>query len=166
VFYEIFTGRRAFEAKNLSELIEQHQAGTLTAPTAIVKTLDRAIEAAIVRCLDREPGRRPASAIRVSASLPGGDPLAAALAAGETPSPGMVAAAGGETATMAPLAGGLWLAASIALVLAITSLASRSDLVARVPLDKSAEVLADRAESLRQSLGFSEPVEDHASGFS
>ena len=38
--------------------------------------------------------QRPASALAVAASLPGGDPLAAALAAGETPSPEMVAAAG------------------------------------------------------------------------
>ena len=36
----------------------------------------------------------PASALAVAAALPGGDPLAAALAAGETPSPEMVAAAG------------------------------------------------------------------------
>ena len=40
---------------------------------------------------------RPATALAVAAALPGGDPLAAALAAGETPSPQMVAAAG-ETA--------------------------------------------------------------------
>ena len=32
--------------------------------------------------------------MQVAAALPGGDPLAAALAAGETPSPEMVAAAG------------------------------------------------------------------------
>ena len=64
VLYEIFTGRRAFEAKTLTELIEQHQTGTVTAPTEIVKSLDPAIEAAIVRCLDRDPARRPASAIR------------------------------------------------------------------------------------------------------
>src|SRR6516225_2636429 len=35
VLYEIFTGRRAFDAKTLSDLIEQHQSGTLTAPTTI-----------------------------------------------------------------------------------------------------------------------------------
>src|SRR6187401_3383371 len=52
VLYEIFTGRRAFEAKTLKELIDQHQSGTITAPTAIVKSLDPAIETAIVRCLD------------------------------------------------------------------------------------------------------------------
>jgi serine/threonine-protein kinase len=85
VLYEIFTGRRAYDASTLSELLEQHRLGTLTAPTTIVKALDPAIEVAIVRCLDPTPARRPASAIAVSAALPGGDPLAAALAAGETP---------------------------------------------------------------------------------
>ncbi len=40
-------------------------------------------------------GRVPPRRSRVAAALPGGDPLAAALAAGETPSPEMVAAAGG-----------------------------------------------------------------------
>ena len=66
----------------------------MTPPTTIVTSLDPAIERAIQRCLDPDPARRPASALAVSAALPGGDPLAAALAAGETPSPEMVAAAG------------------------------------------------------------------------
>ncbi len=166
VLYEIFTGRRAFEAKTLSELIDLHQSGALTAPTTIVKTLDPAIELAIVRCLDKDPARRPASAIRVSASLPGGDPLAAALAAGETPSPEMVAAAGGDSATMTPAAGLAWLAAAAVLVLGVTTLIGRHSLLARVPLAKPAAVLADRAEELRQSLGYVDPVADHASGFS
>src|SRR3954451_3726136 len=63
VLYEIFTGKRAFDVKTLTDLIEQHQSGTLTAPTALVKSLDPAIEAAIVRCLDPVPARRPSSAI-------------------------------------------------------------------------------------------------------
>ena len=104
VLYELFTGRRAFDAKTLGELIEQHQSGTLTAPTTLVKTLDPAIERAILRCLEPDPARRPASALAVAAALPGGDPLAAALAAGETPSPEMVAAAGGDRETMTPIA--------------------------------------------------------------
>src|SRR4029079_16986957 len=40
VLYEIFTGRRAFDAKSLADLIEQHHAGMLTTPTSIVKSLD------------------------------------------------------------------------------------------------------------------------------
>ena len=43
------------------------------------------------------PEARPSSALAISAALPGGDPLAAALAAGETPTPEMVASAGGTT---------------------------------------------------------------------
>ena len=50
--------------------------------------------AGILRCLAADPRQRPATALAVAAALPGGDPLAAALAAGETPSPEMVAAAG------------------------------------------------------------------------
>src|SRR5258708_2591354 len=165
VLYEIFAGRRAFEAKTLTELIEQHQSGTVTAPTAIVKTLDPAIELAIMRCLDSDPARRPGSAIRVSASLPGGDPLAAALAAGETPSPEMVAAAGGDSATMTPVAGLLWLSAAAVMVLAVMGLMGRHALLSRVPLAKPAAVLADRAEELRESFGFTDPAADHASGF-
>jgi serine/threonine-protein kinase len=166
VLYEIFTGRRAFDAKTLTELIEQHQSGTLTAPTTIVKTLDPAIELAIVRCLESDPARRPPSAIRVSASLPGGDPLAAALAAGETPSPEMVAAAGGDSATVTPVAGVFWLTAVTVLVLAVAGILGRQSLLARIPLAKPAAVLADRAEELRQSLGFTETAADRASGFS
>jgi predicted Ser/Thr protein kinase len=166
VLYEIFTGRRAFEAKTLTELIEQHRSGTLTAPTTLVKALDPAIELAIVRCLDAQPARRPASAIGVSASLPGGDPLAAALAAGETPSPEMVAAAGGDSATLTPIAGLMWLAAVAALVLGVASVMGRQSLLARIPPIKPAAVLADRAEELRQSFGFVEPVADRASWFS
>jgi hypothetical protein len=166
VLYEIFTGRRAFEVKTLSDLIEQHQSGTITAPAGIVKTLDPAIDAAIMRCLDREPSRRPQSAIRVSASLPGGDPLAAALAAGETPSPEMVAAAGGDSAMVSPIAGALWLAATIALVFAVTWVVGRQSLLSRVALAKPAAVLADRAEELRQSFGYTDAAAEHASGFS
>ncbi|HEX5474485.1 MAG TPA: serine/threonine-protein kinase [Vicinamibacterales bacterium] len=165
VLYELFTGRRAFDAKNLSDLIEQHHAGALTPPTTLVRGLDPAIEAAILRCLDPDPSRRPASAIAVSAALPGGDPLAAALAAGETPSPEMVAASGGDDAAISPAAGLAWIAVAALLVLACAWVAGRWTLLARVPLNRPAVVLADRAETLRQSFGYREPFADSASGF-
>src|SRR5262249_3450819 len=149
VLYEIFTGRRAFDAKTLSDLIEQHQSGTLTSPTAIVKTLDPAIEAAIVRCLDPNSARRPPSAIAVSAGVPGGGPLAAALAAGETPSPEMVAAAGGDLATTTIGRGAAWMSAAVALALFFTSVSARHSIVSRMPLTKPPAVLSDRAEQLR-----------------
>ena len=97
VLYEIFTGQRALDGKNLAELIRRReQTGGIAAPSTIVRDLDPQIERAIMRCLAPDPRHRPGSALAVAASLPGGDPLAAALAAGETPSPEMVAAAGGS----------------------------------------------------------------------
>ena len=165
VLYEIFTGKRAFEAKTLSELIEQHHAGMLTTPTSIVKSLDPAIETTIVRCLDPMPVRRPPSAFAVSASLPGGDPLAAALAAGETPSPEMVAAAGGDAVTLSMAKGVAWLAVTAAILGVFTWMAGRYSLLSRVPLTKSDEVLADRADELRQSFGYTDPPQDRASAF-
>jgi serine/threonine-protein kinase len=165
VLYEIFTGRRAYDAKTLAELVEQHQSGTLTAPTTIVKSLDPAIEAAIVRCLDPTPSRRPPSAIAVSAALPGGDPLAAALAAGETPSPEMVAAAGGDAAALSTSAGTAWLVVAALSVIVAAIVAGRFTLLNHVPLAKPAAVLADRAEQIRTSLGYADSPRDTASGF-
>jgi tRNA A-37 threonylcarbamoyl transferase component Bud32 len=93
ILYEVFTGRRAQESKTLDELKRFHQTGTHTTPSSIVRDLDPGVERVILRCLERDPDRRPASALVVAAALPGGDPLAAALAAGETPSPDVLAAA-------------------------------------------------------------------------
>jgi serine/threonine protein kinase len=94
VLYELFTGRRAFEAATLNELIKLRRSDTTpTTPTSIVKDLDPVVEKVIDRCIQKDPSLRPSSALQVAAALPGGDPIAAALAAGETPSPEMVAAA-------------------------------------------------------------------------
>ena len=94
VMYEMFTGRRAFEASTLAELIRLREHTTPTKLSSLVQELDPAVQPVVLRRLDPDPAHRPASALAVSAALPGGDPLAAALAAGETPSPAMVAAAG------------------------------------------------------------------------
>src|ERR1044072_5877554 len=99
VLYELFTGHKAFEASSLPELLKLRQSDTHpSSPSSHVKDLDPLVERVIFRCLERDPGARPASALQVAATLPGGDPLAAALAAGETPSPEVVAAAGSDKA--------------------------------------------------------------------
>src|SRR5208337_3424291 len=82
----------------------------------LVRDLDPLIERVILRCLETDPGKRPVSALQVAAALPGGDPLAAALAAGETPSPEMVAASGASEGVRPVLALGLLLAALVGLV--------------------------------------------------
>ena len=56
--------------------------------------MDPAVDRVIQRCLEHDPQRRPASVYAVLGALPGADPLTAALAAGETPSPDLVADAG------------------------------------------------------------------------
>ena len=86
VLHEMFTGKRAFA--NGSER------ATPTTVTSLAKDIDPLVERVILRCLDVDPQNRPASALAVAAALPGGDPLAAALAAGDTPTPAMVAASG------------------------------------------------------------------------
>ena len=96
VLYELFTGRKAFEAATLADWRRKHSEEQPTAPSTVTPGLEPAVERAILRCLEKDPGQRPRSAAAVAAALPGGDPLAAALAAGETPSPEMVAAAGSD----------------------------------------------------------------------
>ncbi len=98
VLFELFTGKRVFEASSLQDLLRLHETDSVATPTSLIRDLDPAIERVILRCLERDPARRPSSALAVSAALPGGDQLAAALAAGETPSPEMVAAAGEQSA--------------------------------------------------------------------
>src|SRR5688572_14744605 len=61
VLFELFTGRRAVDSKTLAELKTFHQSGTVTTPSSIVRDLDPAVERTIMRCLERDPARRPAS---------------------------------------------------------------------------------------------------------
>ncbi|MEA2463841.1 MAG: eukaryotic-like serine/threonine-protein kinase [Acidobacteriota bacterium] len=95
VMYELFTGKAAHAARTLRERVRD-AASEVTTPSSIVRDLDPAVERIILRCLSDDPAQRPRSARQVIEALPGGDPLAAAMAAGETPSPRIVAAGGTE----------------------------------------------------------------------
>ena len=94
VIYELVTGRRAFEGKGLAELARRHRDERPVDPALLVPGLAPAVERTILACLEKEPRLRPPSALVVAAMLGGRDPLEAAIAAGETPSPELVAAAG------------------------------------------------------------------------
>jgi serine/threonine-protein kinase len=144
VLYELYTGRRAFEGKSLAEYTRKHRDERPLEPSALVAGLDPSVERAILGCLEKEPRRRPASPHVVAAMLTGRDPLEAALAAGETPSPELVAAAG-ETHGLRPaLAWGL-LGLSLA-GLALVPLSGRSfRILAKVPAGRPPAVLEDRA---------------------
>jgi predicted Ser/Thr protein kinase len=164
VLYEIFTGKRAFEASTLAELVRLHSETSPVNPSTLVKELDPAVESAILRCLDPEPSKRPSSALAVAARLPGGDPLAAALAAGETPSPQMVAASG-ETAALSWKIAVPSLAAALVGLVALVFLAATSSMIEKAQLTKPPEVLADKARELIQSLGYTAPPGDSAYAF-
>jgi serine/threonine-protein kinase len=161
VLYELFTGKRAFTAETLAELVRSRTAGDISRPSSHVKDLDPLVERVILHCLDPEPSNRPANALAVAAALPGGDPLAAALAAGETPSPQMVAAAGAHEG-MQPKLAMLCLAACIVGMVACVVLITRSDTLIRMPLDQSPEVLTHKARDIVAQLGYDAKSVDSA----
>jgi hypothetical protein len=164
VLYEVFTGKRAFEASTLAELVRLHTETTPVSPTTLVKDLDPAVERVILRCLDADPRNRPASALAVAAALPGGDPLAAALAAGETPSPQMVAASG-ETAGLSLRVAIPCLAAVVIALAFILIAGAQSNALQYLNLDKPPEVLEEKARDHLQGFGYTAAPVDRAHGF-
>ncbi len=165
ILYELVTGKRAYEAATFQELMKLREQSTPTNPSALVKDLDPLAERVILRCLERDPAKRPSSAIQVAAALPGGDPLAAALAAGETPSPQMVAAAG-ESTGFSPRAAVACLAAVLAGLVLVVFLAVNESGLERMHLENPPDVLAQKAREVVNALGYTERPEDRAFGFS
>jgi hypothetical protein len=164
ILFEIFTGRRAYDAKSLADLKRLHETGTVTTPSSIVKDLDPAVERVILRCLEKDPERRPASALTIAAALPGGDPLAAALAAGETPSPELLVAAGESDAM--PVGPALAMASAFLVVLLVSiGFLTRGSVVGRVPIRIARDALADRADQIIRKLGYSDTIADRGMGF-
>ena len=165
VLYELFTGKRAFEAPSLNELIKLRRSDTAPpTPTSLVKDLDPLIERIIDRCIKKDPDQRPSTALQVAAALPGGDPLAAALAAGETPSPEMVAAAPMEGALKPVVAIGLF--AGFLVLLAVSCWLTKYSILYRLtPLNQSPEVLRARAQDVIRKIGYPDGAIDSADGF-
>lgn len=165
VLYELFTSKKAFAAGTIGELIELRRKNTTpTSLTSLVKDLDPLIERVIERCLQTDPSLRPSSALQVAAALPGGDPIAAALAAGETPSPEMVAAAPKQGILSLRVAGSLL--AAFVLLLGLGSWLTKYTALYRLsPVGDSPEVLHARARDVVKALGYSEAPADYADGF-
>ncbi|HEY7289641.1 MAG TPA: serine/threonine-protein kinase [Vicinamibacterales bacterium] len=164
ILFEVFTGKRAHDATTLQQLKAHHETGVIATPSTIVRELDPAVESVILRCLSKDPERRPSTALAVAAALPGADPLAAALAAGETPSPDLLAAAGEREALPAArgIGAAMWI---IAGVLVVAGIAPRLTFARLAPIAKAPPVLADRAEHILDALGYAEARGATASGF-
>ena len=164
VLYEIFTGKRAFAGDSIRELISQHKTSTPTTPSEVIKDIDPLVEKVILRCLEKDPRERPATALQVAMMLPGGNPLEAAIAAGETPSPEMVAAAPKKGA-LKPAVAVACLATVVALFAFIAFYSEKVRHHEWIPLEKSPEALTERADSIVKKLGYTKAPVDTDYGF-
>jgi serine/threonine-protein kinase len=152
VLYEVFTGKRAF-AESPAQLVRAGAERTPSRPSSVVKDLDPIVEKVILRCLETEPSSRPPTALAVAAALPGGDPLAAALAAGETPSPQLVAASG-ETAGLRPGIAVICLAAVLLGLAVVIYLSIRYSALEKMGLELTPEVLTQKSREIVARLGY------------
>jgi serine/threonine-protein kinase len=164
VLYEIYTGKRAFDAPTVAEIRRKHAEDPPAPPSSVTAGIDPVVERVILRCLEKDPKARPSSVLQIASALPGGDPLAAAIAAGETPSPEMVAAAG-EEGTLA--AGPAWalLGGVAVLLVAVLFVSGLSRDIGLAPPEKSRDSLMDRARDVAARLGWTEPPADSAGAF-
>ncbi|MEZ5979644.1 MAG: protein kinase [Planctomycetota bacterium] len=162
VLYELFTGKRALRGESLAELSREHAAGGPDPASRVLADLDPTVEHVIARCLERDPADRPASIGEVARALPGGDPLEAAIRAGETPAPELVAAARRDV-------GPAWLPWSLALV-AVALVATfawiwpKSRFQGHTTGVEPRDVLVKNARDLLASLGHEERAVDGAAG--
>lgn len=153
VLYELFTGKRAINARDEGTITDLKSREAIEAPSSLVRDIDPAVERVILRCLSPDPALRPASALAVAAALPGGDPLAAALAAGETPSPSMVAASGSREA-MRPMRAVALALATLSLMVAFVYANAHTKRWGLVPTPRPPAVLEERAREALAVAGW------------
>ncbi len=159
MLYELFTGQKPFQATSLAEWRRVHSESPPSSPSLHTADIDPAVERLILRCLEKDPAQRPHSAAQVALALPGGDPLAAALAAGETPSPAMVAAAGGEGG-LSPRRAWTALGVFLTLLAALMLIAPASTDLGLAPMETSPATLRDRARAIVRDFGYAERPAD------
>jgi len=164
ILYEMFTGKMPFEADTVAEITRLRQENRVTSPITLTKDMDKAVETAILRCLDSDPKMRPASAMALSAMLPGGDPLAAALADGVTPSPEVVAEAGSHEA-LSPKVAFPALAGIMVGLIAFCVAIPHFHLMNLVPLENPPEVLTAKARDILKNLGYTDRDVDWTGDF-
>jgi len=163
VLYELFTGKPAFHAKTVTEYADVRSSQTPSLPSTLTPGIDPVIDRVILRCLEKEPQDRPPSVLTVAGALPGGDPLAADLEAGEIPSPEMVIAAG-EASGISLRRATAGLIAVFAMLIPAILFSSRAHPVSQARLSRSPEVLAEKARDLLGSMIGLEVPAHEASG--
>ena len=162
VLYEMFTGRRVHNVRTIDQL--RLAMDSEPAPPSTITRLPSEIDEMILRCLERKPVRRARSAAEVATVFPSRDPIDAALAAGETPSPAMVAASE-KVGDLSVRSGWSFLAAGLMSLLLTVAGAERFTAVGQTRLHENPEVLAARARGIAQTYSYSSSRVDEAYGF-
>ncbi len=150
ILYEILTGKRVRDGSNRPEAEGPDSESRLsTSVPGVPQEVDEVIRA----CLQPEPSDRPSSALAVAAALPGGDPVAAALAMGQTPSIDALLHSGSRGAIPALWGHSLALLAVATLFVlgatfGLTTILGRSD-------TRSPEVLRHQARELLDTVAWS-----------
>lgn len=162
VLYEMFTGKPAYRPHSMSELTALHER-PLASPRTLVPEIPESVDAAVMRCIEREPAARHGSALQVAAALGGQDPLAAALAAGEMPSPELVASSGGKGV----MTFGTALTVLGALIAALVAVAALNPRVRLYETDRPREpgILIDKSREVLETVGAMRKDGDWAYGF-
>jgi serine/threonine protein kinase len=164
ILYEMVVGRRFFSGRTLDELRSQHRTERLSRLGVLSGQVDSTFQRVIAHCLEEDPQARPASARGVLALLPGGDPLEAAIAAGETPAPDVVAAAG-TVGDLRPSVAWAGLATLLGSLVLCVSLSQPLSLLPRTPPPKTPDVLVERARGVLSHLGHGAAALDWAGYF-
>ncbi len=152
LLYELVTGRLPFAARSLEELVRRMADEAPPPPSALAPDVDPALEALVLRCLDKDPAARPISARAVAEALPGGDVLDVVVATGDTPDREVVAAA--------PDAGALtrsrsWLAfgSAAAALLVFALLLPEVSLLGEISAVPSPSALSERCSAILRQAG-------------
>ncbi len=166
MLFEIFTGKRPADGASVhvSAAHGSPKAGPQSHSTfGRSAALDPLTERVLTRCIDPDPDKRPPNVLAVAAALPGGDPLAAALAAGETPSPEMLVKAG-EIEGLAPKRALAVLAVILVLAAVSIGLGVGASSVDKFGFEQPA-VLAHQSRQIVAKLGYPESPLDSGYDF-
>ena len=154
ILFEIFTGRRAYDAKTLADLKQLHDTGTVTTPSSIVRDLDPAVERVILRCLERDPdaaagvgARRSRQRCRAAIRWPRRSPPAKRRHPNCSRPPARPRRSPWRAVSAL-------VAALLACIAVYATLSPRATMADLVPLDKPPAVLADRAQQILAEFGY------------
>jgi serine/threonine-protein kinase len=164
VLFELFVGKRAHQVSSIADLRELHEDFSVRrGPKDFIDEIDPVVDRVIARCLDADPENRPRSVTEILAGLPGETSLAVILAAGETPSPEMVAAAVATSKFSVRLAYGAFSVILVGLVFVFV-LSTNVLLLDQLDLVHSPPILRSKATEMMERFGLTDSVVDDAYG--